>query len=358
MTPRNDLFLRACRNQPTERRPVWMMRQAGRYLPEYRAVRDRVDFLTLCKTPELAVEVTLQPVRLVGVDAAILFADILLPLDAMGAGLRFTAGDGPTFDHPVRSLADLGALRDPDVERDLGYVYDAIRLARRELEGQSAALSVPLIGFGGTPWTLAAYLVEGGASKNHGRLLAWSWEDPRGLARLLGRLAEVSARYLQGQVAAGAQAIQLFDTWGGLLDARRYRELALPALLLVVEALGGSVPVVYYLNNGAHLLPELLALPVEVVSVDWRLPLDEVRAILGPERVLQGNLDPAALLAPPERIAELVGELLRRGAGGGHIVNLGHGILPNTPPEHAKAFVAAAKRHVPVAPGGSLQASR
>ncbi len=343
----NDLFLRACRNEPTERRPVWMMRQAGRYLPEYRAVRDRVDFLTLCRTPELAVEVTVQPVRRLGVDAAIIFADILLPLDAMGAGLRFAAGDGPLFDHPVRNLADLDDLADPDVERDLGYVLAAIRLARRELAALPGDGQVPLIGFGGTPWTLAAYLVEGGASKHHGRLLSWSWEDPRGLARLLGRLADVSSRYLLAQVEAGAQAIQLFDTWGGLLDPARYRELALPALLVVVEALRGKVPLIYYLNNGGHLLPELAALPVEVLSVDWRLPLDHVRSVVGLEKVLQGNLDPTALLASPVRIEELTVDLLRQGAGGGHIVNLGHGILPHTPPEHAEAFIAAVQRHAP-----------
>ena len=340
----NDLFLRECRGEPTERRPVWMMRQAGRYLPEYRAVRERVDFLTLCRTPELAVEVTLQPVRLVGVDAAILFADILLPLDAMGAGLRFAKGDGPGFERPVRHRDQIGSLGDPDVEHELGYVMAALRLARRELDG-----AVPLIGFGGTPWTLAAYLVEGGVSKSHGHLLGWSYEDPDGLRRLLDRLADVSARYLAAQVEAGAQALQLFDTWGGLLDRRRWRELALPSLLRVLEPLRGQngrgrVPLVYYVNGGAHLLPELAALPVDVLSVDWRVPLDEVRAVVGPGKVLQGNLDPAALLAPVERIVERTADVLRRGAGGGHVVNLGHGILPQTPPEHARAFVAAAKR--------------
>ena len=340
----SDLFLRECRGEPTERRPVWMMRQAGRYLPEYRAVRERVDFLTLCRTPELAVEVTLQPVRLVGVDAAILFADILLPLDAMGAGLRFAKGDGPGFERPVRHRDQIASLGEPDVERELGYVMAALRLARRELDG-----AVPLIGFGGTPWTLAAYLVEGGVSKSHGHLLGWSYEDPDGLRRLLDRLADVSARYLAAQVEAGAQALQLFDTWGGLLDRTRWRELALPSLLRVLEPLRGSdgrnrVPLVYYINGGAHLLPELAALPVEVLSVDWRVPLDEVRAAVGPGKVLQGNLDPAALLAPVERIAERTADLLRRGAGGGHVVNLGHGILPQTPPAHARAFVAAAKR--------------
>ncbi len=351
----NDLFLRACRNEPTERRPVWLMRQAGRYLPEYRAVREKVDFLTLCRTPELAAEVTLQPVRRLGVDAAIVFADILLPLDAMGAGLRFAQGDGPVFDRPVRKAADVAALAEPDVERDLGYVFAAIREARRGLAALPGEGSVPLIGFGGTPWTLAAYLVEGGASKNHGHLLSWSWEDPRGLARLLSRLAHVSTRYLQAQVDAGAQAIQLFDTWGGLLDARRYRELALPALMQVVDGLRqrseNRVPLIYYLNNGAHLLGELRELPVEVISVDWRLPLDEARALVGPGKVLQGNLDPTALLASPRRIEEATAELLRRGQGGGHVVNLGHGILPNTPPENAQAFVSAVQRHA-LAPVG------
>jgi uroporphyrinogen decarboxylase len=334
----NDLFLRACRNEPTERRPVWMMRQAGRYLAEYRAIRSRVDFLTLCRTPELAVEVTLQPIHLVGVDAAILFADILLPLDAMGAGLRFEKGDGPSFERPVRSAGDIAGLLDPDVERDLGYVFDAVRLARRELAGQ-----VPLIGFGGTPWTLAAYLVEGGTSKSYGHLLSWSWDDPKGLARLLDRLADVSARYLVGQIEAGAQAIQLFDTWGGLLDARRFREIAVPPVLKILEALGGRVPLIYYINGGAHLLPELGRLPVNVLSVDWRVPLDQVRAVVGPDKVLQGNLDPTTLLATPDRIEERTLEMLRQGAGGGHVANLGHGILPNTPPDHARAFIRTVK---------------
>lgn len=334
----HDLFLRACRNEATERRPVWMMRQAGRYLPEYREVRSKVDFLTLCRTPELAVEVTLQPVHLVGVDAAILFADILLPLDAMGAGLRFEKGDGPSFQRPVRRAQDVDELADADVDRDLGYVFDAVRLARREL-GDAA----PLIGFGGTPWTLAAYLVEGGTSKSYGHLLSWSWDDPAGLAKLLDKLADVSARYLLGQVAAGAQAIQLFDTWGGLLDARRFREIAVPPVLRILEALGDRVPLIYYINGGAHLLPELAKLPVNVLSVDWRLPLDEVRRIVGPGKVLQGNLDPTALLAPAGRIEELTLELLRQGAGGGHVANLGHGILPDTPPDHARAFIRTVK---------------
>jgi uroporphyrinogen decarboxylase len=344
----NDLFLRACRGETTERRPVWMMRQAGRYLPEYRAVRARADFLTLCKTPELAAEVTVQPVDIVGVDAAILFADILLPLEAMGAELVFAPGDGPTFPRPVRSRADAQALRpltDPgEVEEKLGYVFAALRLVRERLAGR-----VPVIGFGGTPWTLAAYLVEGGGSKHFGHLLAWSYADPEGLGLLLDRIADTSLAYLRGQIAAGAQAVQLFDTWGGLLDRERWRALALPSLARIVRGLreaAPGVPVIYYVNGGGHLLGALAELPVDVLSVDWRQPLSEVRRALaadGATPVLQGNLDPAALLAPVAEIERRVAALLAEGSGGGHVVNLGHGILPSTPPEHARAFVDAVK---------------
>jgi uroporphyrinogen decarboxylase len=334
----NDLFLRACRGERTERRPVWIMRQAGRYLPEYRAVREKADFLTLCKTPELAAEVTIQPVDILGVDAAILFADILLPLEAMGAELRFVKGDGPSFPHPVRTREDVARLRSPEVEETLGYVFDAMRLVHRELAGR-----VPVLGFGGTPWTLAAYLVEGGGSRHFEHLLAWSYGDPEGLGLLLDRIAETSIAYLRGQIAAGAQALQLFDTWGGLLDLERWRGLALPPLKKIVDALKGQAPLIYYVNGGAHLLPALAELPVDVLSVDWRQPLGEVRRMVGP-RVLQGNLDPAALLAPIPEIERRTVAVIEQGRGGGHIVNLGHGILPMVPVEHAKAFVETVKR--------------
>ncbi len=317
---------------------MWIMRQAGRYLPEYRAVRQRVDFLTLCKTPELAAEVTIQPVQRLGVDAAILFADILLPLEAMGAELEFVRGDGPTFPRPVRRREDIAGLRLPNVDETLGYVFKTLRLVRRELAGR-----VPVIGFGGTPWTLAAYLVEGGGSRHFEHLLAWSYADPDGLALLLDRIADTSLAYLRGQLAAGAQALQLFDTWGGLLDAKRWRSLALPPLRKVVEGLRGQAPLIYYLHGGAHLLEELAELPVDVLSVDWRQPLGRVRPLAG-GRVLQGNLDPAALLAPRAEIERRVVTLLAEGAGGGHIVNLGHGILPMTPVDHARAFVDAVQR--------------
>ncbi len=331
----NDLFLRTCRGEATERRPVWLMRQAGRYLPEYRAIRQRVDFLTLCKTPELAAEVTIQPVDILGVDAAILFADILLPLEAMGAELQFVKGDGPSFPNPVRTREDIARLHAPEVDETLGYVFDAMRLVRRDLEGR-----VPVLGFGGTPWTLAAYLVEGGGSKHFEHLLAWSYGDRQGLTVLLDRIAEVSIAYLNGQIAAGAQALQLFDTWGGLLDLERWRAIAMPPLRKIVDALKGKVPLIYYVNGGSHLLPAMADLPVDVLSVDWRQPLSEVRRLVGP-RVLQGNLDPAALLAPIPEIRRRTAALIEQGEGGGHIVNLGHGILPMVPVENAKAFVEA-----------------
>lgn len=314
------------------------MRQAGRYLPEYRAIRAKTDFLTLCKTPELAAEVTIQPVDILGVDAAILFADILLPLEAMGAELLFVKGDGPTFPNPVRTREDVARLGEPDVHETLGYVFDAMRLVRRELDGR-----VPVLGFGGTPWTLAAYLIEGGGSKHFEHLLAWSYADPEGLAVLLDKIADVSIAYLSGQIEAGAQALQLFDTWGGLLDLKRWRTIALPPLRKVAEAVKGRVPLIYYINGGSHLLPGMKELPVDVLSVDWRKPLPEVREVVGP-RVLQGNLDPAALLAPIPEIERRAEALLAAGSGGGHIVNLGHGILPMTPVENAKAFVQAVQR--------------
>ena len=344
----NDLFLRAARGEPTERRPVWMMRQAGRYLPEYRAIRRTVDFLGLCRSPELVAEVTIQPVRLVGVDAAILFADILLPLDAMGAGLAFKKGDGPTFAHPVRSREDRAALHRPDVARELGYVFEALSHTRAEIE--TLPDPVPLLGFGGTPWTLAAYLVEGGSSQSFPRLLAWSYSDPEGLRELLDELAEISIDYLLGQIEAGAQAIQLFDTWGGLLSEERWRQIAMPSTMKIFEALARhhpDVPRIFYAKGTAHLLPALRELPIQVLSVDWRQPLAEVRRVVGPELVLQGNLDPMALLAPPAEIERRTRELVAEGVaagGAGHIVNLGHGIYKETPPDNARLFVETVQR--------------
>ncbi len=334
----NDLFLRSCRGEAVPRRPVWLMRQAGRYMPEYRAIRAKTDFLSLCKTPDLVAEVTLQPVDFLDVDAAIIFADILLVPEAMGAELRFQAGDGPVFPQPVRRRQDLKHLHVPDVEATLGYVFEGLRRTRKRLENR-----VPLLGFAGTPWTLAAYVVEGGTSKSFPHLLGWSHRDPAGLAELLDLIAETTIHYLRGQVAAGAQALQLFDTWGGLLSLERWRQIALPPLQRIAEALAGQVPLIYYSNGTGHLLPALAELPVDVLSVDWRLPLSEVRRQVGSDKVLQGNLDPTTLLAPPEVIRQRTLQMIDDGLGGAHIVNLGHGILPMTPVEHAKAFVETVK---------------
>jgi len=340
----NDLFLREARGESTERRPVWMMRQAGRYLPEYREIRAETDFLTMCRTPELVAEVTLQPVRLVGVDAAILFADILLPLDAMGSELVFVKGDGPTFPEPVRKRSDIARLEHPNVDATLGYVFDAVRTTRQAIQELDEA--VPLIGFAGTPWTLAAYLTEGRSSTTYPHLMTWSWQDPAGLTELLELITDVSIDYLLGQIAAGAQAVQLFDTWGGLLSEARWRAFAMPGVVRIAEALRSAhpeLPLIYYGKDTAHLLGALAELPVNVLSVDWRQPLSAVRRAVG-DKVLQGNLDPTALLASPDVIERQVAELLSEGSGGGHIVNLGHGILKTTPPEHARAFVEAVKR--------------
>lgn len=337
----SDLFLREARGQATERRPVWMMRQAGRYLPEYRAVRSQVDFLTLCRTPELVAEVTIQPVRLVGVDAAILFADILLVLDAMGAGLEFRQGDGPALTKPVRDRSGIAALARPDVGRSLGYVFNAVRTTREELAKLDDP--VPLIGFAGTPWTLAAYLTEGGGSQSYSHLLEWSYRDRAGLSELLDRIADVTIDYVLGQVEAGAQAIQLFDTWGGLLSEERWRGLAMPVVARILEALAPTgVPRIFF-ARGPHLLPAIAELPCEVVSVDWTIRLSEARKIVGSGKTLQGNLDPAALLGPVDGIERLTARLLDEGAGGAHIVNLGHGIFKQTPPDHARAFVRTVK---------------
>jgi len=327
-----------------------MMRQAGRYLPEYREIRREVDFLTLCKTPDLAAEVTLQPVDILGVDAAIIFADILLPLEAMGAELRFEKGDGPVFPRPVRRREDLAGLSRPDVESTLGYVFEALRVTRDRLAGR-----VPLIGFAGTPWTLAAYLVEGGTSKQFTHLLAWSYRDPAGLGELLERIADVTIEYLARQVDAGAQALQFFDTWGGLLDAERWRRIAMPSLVRAMQGVrehAPDVPLIYYVNGGGHLLEATRELPVDCLSVDWRQPLSAVRQGVGAGKALQGNLDPASLLGPIEEIERRTERMIRQGLGGGHVANLGHGIFKETDPEHARAFINAVKELSP----GILQA--
>ncbi len=344
MTPlKNDLLLRALLRQPTPRTPVWMMRQAGRYLPEYRATRATADgFMGLCQNPEKACEVTLQPLRRYALDAAILFSDILTVPDAMGLGLYFSEGEGPRFERPLRSAADIAALTLPDPETELGYVMAAVRTIRAALDGQ-----VPLIGFAGSPWTLATYMVEGGSSKTFSRIKALRYTDPASLQRLLDTLADAVAAYLNAQVAAGAQALMIFDTWGGVLAHQDYLDFSLAAgqrirEQLVREADGRQVPVVWFTKNGGLWLEQQADAGFDGLGLDWTVHLGEARQRVGDRVALQGNLDPSALLGPPAAIREQVARTLAEfGSGDGHVFNLGHGITPEVDPEHAGAMIAA-----------------
>ncbi|MEP7177382.1 MAG: uroporphyrinogen decarboxylase [Gemmatimonadales bacterium] len=337
----NDLLLRACRREPVERPPVWMMRQAGRYLPEYRAVRERADFLTMVGTPELAVEVTLQPVDLIGVDAAIIFSDILVVPQAMGMALSVEDGVGPRFHQPLRSPADFDRLRDPTPVEDLRYVLDALRLARRELAGR-----VPLIGFAGAPWTLMSYMIEGQGSKAFTHAKRLLVQDPRRAHALLGRLARAVGAFLVAQVEAGAQVVQLFDSWASALGPRDFREFALPYLAEAVRlARGAGVPVIAFAPGAGWALEEIAtATGADVIGVDWQTDAaDARRRLAGRPVTLQGNLDPCWLYAPPATIRARTREMLAAFGGTGHIANLGHGINPDVPVAHARAFVDAVK---------------
>jgi uroporphyrinogen decarboxylase len=337
----NDLFLRACRREPVERPPVWMMRQAGRYLPEYRAVRQRADFLTMVGTPELAVEVTLQPVDLLGVDAAIIFSDILVVPQAMGMGLTVDEGIGPRFHRPLRARSDFDGLRDIVPDHDLRYVLDAIRLARRELAGR-----VPLIGFAGAPWTLMSYMVEGQGSKSFTLVKRLLVEEPVLAHELLARLARAVGAFLVAQVAAGAQAVQLFDSWAAALGPRDFREFALPYLAEAVRtARSAGAPVIAFAPGAGWALEELAGVTgADVIGVDWQTDAADIRRRLAPYPVaLQGNLDPTWLYASPGEIRQRTRAMLHAFGGRGHIANLGHGILPDVPVAHARAFVDAVK---------------
>ncbi len=327
------LFLRALRGEDTPRAPIWIMRQAGRYLPEYRAVKARSSFWEMVRTPELTAEVTLQPIRRFNLDAAIIFSDIMTPLPPMGVSIEFSPG--PVIETPIRSRAQIDALRIPDAAEIAPFLEAAIRLARRELE----STGTPLIGFGGAPLTLAAYLVQGSGSKDFEEFRAWLRQQPQAAHALLEKLTEVSILYLCAQVAAGAQVIQLFDSWAGLHDERTYREFGLPYNARVMDALAGlGVPRIYLAVGSSHLYPAIRELPCEAVSVDWRTGLDRVRAQL-PGRAIQGNLDPAALLASPETIRLEAERVLRAGLGGPHVFNLGHGIMRQTNPDHLAHLV-------------------
>ncbi len=342
---KNDLFLRACLRQDVERTPVWMMRQAGRYLAEYRKTRRRAGgFLDLCKTPELACEVSIQPVEIVGVDAAIMFSDILVIPEAMGMQLTFGAGEGPKFPHPVRTRADVESLPVPDPEDRLDYVMATIRLIRKALAGR-----VPLIGFAGSPWTLATYMVEGGGSKTYAGIKALAFNEPETMHLLLEKLADAVAAYLNAQIANGVQAVQIFDTWGGILTTRDYREFSLQYMQRIIEHLvreseGRRVPVILYTKGGMGWLEDIAASGCDVVGLDWTIDMDVAKQRIGATVALQGNMDPTMLYARPERIRAEVKDILARfGEGSGHVFNLGHGIMPDVPVEHARAFIQAVK---------------
>jgi len=341
----NDLFLRACRREPVERPPVWMMRQAGRYLPQYRAVRGRSDFLSMVGTPELAVEVTLQPVDELGVDAAIIFSDILVVPQAMGMTLSVDDGIGPRFHHPLRAAADFSALRDVVPEEGLGYVLQALRLARRELAGR-----VPLIGFAGAPWTLMSYMVEGGGSKSFSLAKRLLVEDPGRAHGLLGRLANSVGQFLIAQVRAGAQAVQLFDSWAGALGPRDFREFVLPYLARAARlARTAGAPVIVFAPGSGWALEEIARdTQADVIGIDWQTDSALARGRLPASQVaLQGNLDPCWLYAPPPEIRERTHRMLDDFGGTAHIANLGHGILPDVPVSHAQAFVTAVQEWRP-----------
>jgi uroporphyrinogen decarboxylase len=327
-------FLAACARQPVAHRPVWIMRQAGRYLPEYRALRERVDFATLTRSPELAAEVTLQPLRRFELDAAILFSDIMTPLQGMGVELAFEPG--PVVREPIRSDAQIDALPALVPERDVPFVLDTIRLVRA-----GVPRPVPLIGFAGAPFTLLCYLVCGRPSKEFAAARAFLYAQPESATRLLTRLADAMAAYLAAQAQAGAQALMLFESWAGLLAPREYTRFALPAVRRTAQALRrAGVPLIYYANQGGSLLSTLADLEVEVIGVDWRVRLSQVRELLGPGKAVQGNLDPAALFAPPLELRRHVDAVLEEaGPGPGHIFNLGHGIWPDTDPDAVARLV-------------------
>ena len=349
---RNDTFLRALRREPTDHTPVWLMRQAGRYLPEYNRTRARAgSFMTLAQTPELATEVTLQPLERYPLDAAILFSDILTVPDAMGLGLYFVEGEGPKFQRPVREEADVARLAVPDMETGLRYVMDAIRVIRRELAGK-----VPLIGFSGSPWTLACYMVEGGGSDNYSKIKAMAFNRPELLHRLLGVVTDAVIAYLAAQRAAGAQALQVFDTWGGVLSPTLYREFSLPYLQRIAGELDrgegdARTPLILFGKGNAPHLEALAATGTDAVGVDWLVDLSEAVRRTGGKVALQGNLDPATLYGSPQAIAAEAARVLddyAAGNGGsreGHVFNLGHGMSPDMDPEHVAALVEAVHAH-------------
>jgi len=331
-------FLRACQRKETDYTPIWIMRQAGRYLEEYRAVQKTADFMTVCKTPDLTVEVTLQPIRILGVDASILFSDILTPVEKMGMKLQFIKGKGPVLEPPVKSMRDVDRLGIPDPEDDLGFVLESIRILRNELEGK-----VPLIGFCGAPFTLACYMIEGETSKDYSGAKRLMFQAPHIFSALMEKITETISVYADAQIRAGAQAVQFFDTWAGLLSRRDYKTYALPYIkraITHVKKKHPGVPVIYYINGSATILDLMKSAGSTVIGLDWRHDLDTAWEQLGRGVAVQGNLDPTTLFLPQDELRKRVREVLKKADGRpGHIFNLGHGILPPTPRENAIALV-------------------
>ncbi|MEI5640245.1 MULTISPECIES: uroporphyrinogen decarboxylase [unclassified Pseudoalteromonas] len=340
---KNDRYLRALLKQPVDVTPVWMMRQAGRYLPEYRATRAQAgDFMSLCKNAELACEVTLQPLRRYPLDAAILFSDILTIPDAMGLGLYFETGEGPKFERPIQSLDDVKKLPKLDPNDELGYVMNAVSTIRRELKGE-----VPLIGFSGSPWTLATYMIEGGSSKTFGKIKKMAFAEPQTLHLLLDKVADSVIDYLNAQVQAGAQSLMIFDSWGGVLSPRDYQEFSLQYMQKIVDGLirendGRKVPVTLFTKNGGQWIEAIAATGCDAVGLDWTIDIADAKRRVGDKVALQGNMDPSMLHGTPERIREEVQHILAGfGEGEGHVFNLGHGITPDVDPENAGVFINA-----------------
>ncbi|GAB3006661.1 uroporphyrinogen decarboxylase [Niabella terrae] len=338
MELKNDLIIRTLKGAPTERTPVWMMRQAGRYLPEYIRLREKYSFFERCQRPELACEITLQPVDIIGVDAAILFSDILVVPQAMGLEVQLVENLGPLLPEPVKKEKDLERLRIPDTEETLGYVFEAIRMIKQELNGR-----VPLIGFAGAPFTLLCYMVQGKGSKTFDEAKGFCYQHPVLAHRLLQMITDTTIAYLKGQVAAGADVLQVFDSWGGLLGKRDFELFSLQYIRQIVTALKDEVPVIIFAKGAWSSLPEMQATGAQGLGIDWCIEPEMARRLAGPEVVLQGNFDPAKLLAPVTEIRKEVRTMLQAFGPRGHIANLGHGILPNIPVDHARAFVDTVK---------------
>jgi uroporphyrinogen decarboxylase len=346
---KNDIFIKTLLKQPVDRTPVWMMRQAGRYLPEYRAVRAKAgSFMNLCTNPELACEVTMQPLERFRFDAAILFSDILTIPDAMGLGLTFAEGEGPKFSSPVRTKSDVDRIGIPDPVSELGYVMDAVSLIRKNLQGR-----VPLIGFSGSPWTLATYMVEGGSSKSFSKVKGLMYEQPQVMHQLLDKLAQSVALYLNAQIEAGAQAVMVFDTWGGMLSTEDYDEFSLKYAQQVRQQLnttkdGQQIPTIFFTKGGGLWLEAMAESGYDALGLDWQTDIGKARARVGERVALQGNMDPIALYAEPAVIREKVRQILEKyGSGSGHVFNLGHGILPDIKPRHVGAMVDAVHEFSP-----------